>query len=489
MKQIKTSKRGLTFSLQPEEVSIGSKYRYIIDKAAKTINIIMDKDGPLTVSRKKVGKQIKPLFDLRSKEVKDAIANSEFLEVEVCENKIIVYTYKKEKARFRVLSGKKCSISEVLGVRENKIILPTAMASGAEYYQYTVEDWLSTCMSIEATSTQVQSIAKDIPKIYDVVSLFSGAGLFDKAWLDGGRFRFVYANDFDPAVAATYRNNIGNHLHIKDIRDVKAAELPFADVYSTSPCCQAFSNACRVGMDSEEAEEKRLLCEEIVRLVNEVEQAPNVVVIENVPQMLTKSDGLYVSKVLEGLSQYEASVQIVTDCNVGGYSQRQRCIIILSKIGKIELPQIDVLPHKTVKEALEKVNASWVNYNDFTIPKPETALKMACVPQGGNWRDIPKEIFAYKEKTHSNVMRRLAWNEVSPTIANVRKDNMMPPVGNRSLSVAEAAALMGLDKDFVFYGKLSAKQQMLANGVTQAIGKLVKNTVLKALDKHELSMP
>ena len=484
MKRIKGSKRGLTFSLCPEEVQIGTNYRYIIDKAAHTINIIIDKNGPFRVSRKKSGNRLKPLFDLRSREVRDAIAGAEFLEVEVLKEKIIVYTCKKEKARFRILSGRSCHVSEVFGVRENKIIVPELKTVGADYDKAVLSNWLSSCMKKEEDISIVNQLSEDIPRIYDVVSLFSGAGLFDWAWIEDGRFRIVYANDFDQGVAETYRKNIGNHLTVKDIRDVKAIELPFADVFSTSPCCQAFSNANRHNQDSEISEEKRLLCEEIVRLVNEVESAPNVIVVENVPQMISKEDGLYINKLLSGLDQYEASVQLVTDCKAGGYTMRQRCIVILSKIGKIELPQLDVLPHKTVREALEKVNASWINYNDFSIPKPETVQKMAYVPQGGNWRNIPKEVFEYKEKTHSNVMRRLAWDETAPAICNVRKDNMMPPVGNRCLSIAEAAALMGLNKDFVFYGKLADMQQMVANGVTQAIGRLVKNSVLGALDRY-----
>ena len=105
------------------------------------------------------------------------------------------------------------------------------------------------------------------------------------------------------------------------------------------------------------------------------------------------------------------------------------------------------------------------------------------VPQGGNWKDIPKDIFSYGPHTHSDIMRRLSYDEIAPTITNVRKNNIMPPEGDRCLSVAESTALMGLKKDFRLIGRLGAKQQMIANGVTQAIGKFVANTVLKQLDR------
>ena len=56
------------------------------------------------------------------------------------------------------------------------------------------------------------------------------------------------------------------------------------------------------------------------------------------------------------------------------------------------------------------------------IPKPETVVKMQYVPQGGNWKDIPKDIFSYGPHTHSDIMRRLSYDEIAPTITNVRKN-------------------------------------------------------------------
>lgn len=67
MKKIKSSKRGLTFSLDETDIQIGARYRYIIDKKKQEILIIPDEQGSLKVSRKKSGSKIKPLFDLRSR--------------------------------------------------------------------------------------------------------------------------------------------------------------------------------------------------------------------------------------------------------------------------------------------------------------------------------------------------------------------------------------------------------------------------------------
>ena len=66
---------------------------------------------------------------------------------------------------------------------------------------------------------------------------------------------------------------------------------------------------------------------------------------------------------------------------------------------------------------------------------------------------------------------------------NWRKINLTHPEENRILNVSEAAALMGLPKEFKVFGStLNAKQQQIGNGVTQAIGKFVKKYVLQALN-------
>ena len=92
---------------------------------------------------------------------------------------------------------------------------------------------------------------------------------------------------------------------------------------------------------------------------------------------------------------------------------------------------------------------------------------------------------------HSDTYRRLAWNEPSIALPNWRKVNIMPPEGNRILSVSEAAAIMGLDKTFQFHGTLNERQQQVGNGVTQAIAHFIKalcKNVLYAFANRKLGI-
>lgn len=476
MKKIKTSKRGLTFSLEQQDAPIGAKYIYILDLNKQCVNIIYDENGTHTVSKKKCGSKIKPLFDLRGQDIKKLLNKADFLEIEVLEDKIIVHARKK--AAICLFKKKEIKLDQVLGKEVGQIIIPLKMVSG-DTFPITLDNYIQNSLTTDIPDNEINIIKKDINRIYDVVSLFSGAGLFDKAWLDTKRFHFVYANDFCKDVQETYEYNIGKHFHLEDIRNINISDIPDSDVTIGGVCCQAYSNANRRNITSNDAKQKRLLVEDYARLVKS-----KVFVVENVPQILTKEQGLYFEKLCNILSDYHITATVVTDSEVGGYSERKRAIIIGSKIGEIKLPDVKILTPKTVREALNKVDATWYNYNDITKPSESTIKTMSYVPQGGNWQDVPSHIHKFGPATQSNIYRRLELDKPSITLANFRKAQIIHPIYNRTLSVAEAASIMGLEKDFRLFGNLSAKQQMVANGVTQAIGKLVANTVAKALDKY-----
>ncbi len=491
MKKIKRSDRGLTFSLEANEAQIGAKYRYVIDKKEKCVKIIPDEEnGNITASRKRCGKNYKPLFDIRSKEVRELVSASDYLEVEIKDGMILVHAYKKIKNSFlHLVKSNIVRIDDVLCKRTGTIMLSEQVVGQSSVDAILAAESLLASISHSMNSYSAKLKSGDIERVYDVVSLFSGAGLLDYAFRDP-QFRFKYAVDFDKDACETYRYNIGDHIECRDIREVQASDVPDTDVIIGGPCCQGYSNSNRTDIRKESARAKRLLIEDYVRIV--LEKRPQVFVIENVPQFLTKEGGIYFRHVTDALESegYSITATVVCDSEVGGYTVRKRAIVIGSLIGEINLPESKIHTIKTVKDALSKVDSTWFNYEDLTKSSAQTQETMSHVPDGGNWQNVPKNIHKFGPSTQSNTYRRLAWNEPSPTITNWRKCILMPPHGceggdNRILNVSEAAALMGLDKNFHVLGSsINSRQQQIGNGVTQAIGKLVKETVLSALNER-----
>ena len=209
--------------------------------------------------------------------------------------------------------------------------------------------------------------------------------------------------------------------------------------------------------------------------------------IENVPQFLTCHDGIHLARVMDKLgADYEITSSVIKDCDVGGYTLRKRAVLIGSRIGKVILPALKLRPLKTVREALAKVTSDWFNFYDQTRSKPETVSQMALVRPGHNYKDIPA--LRNKPDMHSDRYYRLDPDKPAPTIVNWRKLPLIHPAENRTLTVAEASALMGFGEDFHFCGTISERQQQCGNGCTYAIGKLIKETVKNVLIQYHAKL-
>ena len=474
--RIKYSKRGLTFSFKENDTfRAGVHYRYMIDLKSREIILVPDNDGKYIFSKK--GTEQKPLVDLRNAEIKEAISLAEYMEIEVLDNRIIVHVITKS-VNVEGLSDRE--IVDLLDKSE-QITFEISKEALMEY-DTALEEMLT------ASGLFSEKQKEDVSYIFDVASLFSGAGLLDYPFKQDASFDIRFGIDFDKSACETYKNIIGDHILCMDMRDLDPSQVPDIDLIIGGPCCQGYSNANRAGNLTQDIS-KRLLIDDYIRIVKA--KRPLMFVIENVPQFITKENGMYLERVLTELSDYNITYSVVNDNEVGGYSKRKRMVLIgsIKAMGKVVIPQVELAKTRTAGDALRKVDSTWFHYNDVTKASKDTQNKMAHVRPGHNYKDIPE--MADLDR-HSSVYRRLSYDEPSVTITNWRKVNIMPPVGNRILSVAEAAAIMGLDKEFRFSGSLNDRQQQVANGVTQHIARFVKTIVKNALygyTNQQLGLP
>ena len=485
-KKIKASKRGLTFSFEGFGKFLpGKKYKYILDKDQNKLLILPVKDSGfgLKISRKMSNGKIKSLFDLRNKDVRSVMEKASYLDIEIREDKIIVTALEKKIVKGRVTSIRQCM--KKIGAFEMPKTLLKASGAENQYYQLSFADIfgaLDSDMDIPV-DTKVNG---NVPDVLRVISLFSGAGMLDLPFARDNDFSIVYAVEVDKDAALTYRKNIGEHIHETDVRALRGKDLPSADILIGGCPCQPYSranpSAVKRGTNHEEGD----LFQTYIRLVKET--GVKLFLIENVPQLLTDAYCENQKYLYDELGEdYKITTKVVCDSDLGGYTKRKRAIIIGSKLGEaVTIPDMKVHPAKTVSQALSKIHDGWKNLMDVSEPSEMTKLRISLVPEGGNWRDLPEELRT--KGVHSNMYRRLDRNQPSVTICNWRKYLLSPPrydnsgKWDRILTVAEAAALSGLDESFTFYGKLSSKQQMVGNGVPYAIGNFVKGIIKKAFE-------
>lgn len=110
------------------------------------------------------------------------------------------------------------------------------------------------------------------------------------------------------------------------------------------------------------------------------------------------------------------------------------------------------------------------------------------IPQGGNWQDIADALTNYADvgRTHSNIYRRLKWNEPSITIGHYRKSMLVHPSQHRGLSLREASRLQSFPDWFRFSGRGNSeksgivhKQQQLANAVCPVVTMALAEFILR----------
>lgn len=109
---------------------------------------------------------------------------------------------------------------------------------------------------------------------------------------------------------------------------------------------------------------------------------------------------------------------------------------------------------------------------------PETSMQSQYV------RGRTRKGFSQKtlENMHSNIYRRLKWEDVSYTITHVRKTVLIHPLQDRLLSVREAARLQSFPDWFRFSGSLSQQYQQIADAVPPLLGKAVALHIKKFID-------
>lgn len=475
----------------------GKRYNCKFNKTdGSVLKIFIDDNGGKIVSKRKRKNSLNPVIDIRTKEILEQFNKFDKMEIEIYENEILVrglLEQKNDVSKFNVLNSNKIvnfdtnlKLQKEITISKKKINeLHLQNVSGGNFEQLSFETFLNTSSISEINiSTRYnfknkEKYNKDINIGLRLVSLFSGAGVLDKGFIDQG-FKPECALELEKDMVDTYRHNLGNHVRQADLSTYDISKIPDGEILIGGSPCQDFSNANRrTGkiLDSH----KNLLIRKYIEVAKSMKSL-KVFILENVPQLLTKGKK-FVDEIKEELSEFEITINKVNSVDYGSAQSRERAIIIGSKIGKIELKKPLVRIYNTVRQAFRGLTDKVMNQLDYSKAKPETIRKMSFVKPGGNYKDIPID---YRGSgCHSNLYKRLEWDKPSITIANPRKSNILHPEENRILSVRECARLFDLPDTFEFIcEKLSSKQQMIANSVPLKLATAIAKEVKKMFNKN-----
>ena len=347
----------------------------------------------------------------------------------------------------------------------------------------------------------------------DVISLFSGAMGLDIG-LEKAGLNVVIGQDFDASCVKTMRTN-GYRVMEGDIREIAPQDLLGMTALSVGepflvcggPPCQPFSTAGkRLGIN----DPRGSLFMDFIRMIDYIR--PRFFIMENVKGIISaplkhvsvaerdKNDpeqrlGTVLDVILAEFEKlgYKTVYGLLDAVNYGVPQFRERFVLIGSRDNEnIFLPvpthfhmhQNKEYQWQTVRSAIEDLEAD----NGECAAFSEERLKfLKMVPEGGNWRDLPKDVIpiamggAYKSGGGKvGFYRRLSYDQPSPTVVTspVQKATMMcHPTQDRPLSVKEYARIQQFPDNWIFTGTTASKYRQIGNavpiGLAEAIGRAV----------------
>ena len=164
-----------------------------------------------------------------------------------------------------------------------------------------------------------------------VIDFCCGAGGLSLGMLMAGH-QVLAAYDNDPDAVECYRRNIGDHVHIADLRDLVAAGLPEVDGYIGGVPCQPFS---RLTNGEPGQRDPRNMLPEFRRLV--VEGQPKFFLLENVPDLLV-SHGAYLASELVALERAGYwCLPFILNASMYGVPQERRRLFVIGMRGHMPI--------------------------------------------------------------------------------------------------------------------------------------------------------
>lgn len=374
-------------------------------------------------------------------------------------------------------------------------------------------------------------LGANMSKRRTAIDLFCGAGGLS-AGLEMAGFTVLAGNDMFDAAGKTFAEThpmakfIPGRIQdldtdkLLEIAGLKKGELT---VLVGGPPCQAYSvyNHQR-GMHDERAS----LFREYLRVVEALQ--PEWIVMENVAGIFSIAGGEAVHAIKTELAAlgYEVKYEVLKAEQFGVPQERRRVVFIGNRIGApIDHPSPthgpNLEPYVTIKDAISDLPALKNGEDRGVVPYATEATsdyqkmlrgnmtevtchaaprlgkvnvdRLAHIPPGGSWRDIPFDLLPAgmkraKRSDHTKRYGRMTWVGQSCTVltkCDIHWGAYIHPEQDRAISVREAARLQSFPDSFVFAGSKTEQYIQVGNAVPPLLGKAIGLALLKSMEASE----
>lgn len=315
-----------------------------------------------------------------------------------------------------------------------------------------------------------------------VASLFCGCGGTDVGVLGGFEYlgqyyepnktEIVYANDIEASACQLFETNFEIQTDRRDIREVKAADIPEFDILTGGFPCQSFSivaqNPKRLGIK----DEKGMLFFEMCRILKE--KQPKCFIAENVKGIMTANKReafpLIISEFED--SGYDVFYTVMKAVEFGVPQKRERVIIVgFRKDLHIEF----TFPEAMIKSAqdyipLKRVVEKNVDEKYFFSQKAvEGMLRSRATMNKGRAQDV--ELPCNTVGAH---LAKVSLNSTDPVLLENGRFRRFTP--------REVARIQSFPESYQLCGSESAQYKALGNAIPPVMFWYVTKAVCETLE-------
>lgn len=326
-----------------------------------------------------------------------------------------------------------------------------------------------------------------------LISLFAGAGGLDLGFQQAG-FTIVVANEYDPAIWATYEKNHSVPLIKGDIRNTKETDFPNEiEGIIGGPPCQSWSEAGALkGIDDFRGK----LFFDYIRILKY--KKPKFFLAENVSGMLANRHSKAVENIIKTFEEagYDVTINLVNAADYGVPQDRKRVFYIgfrkdLSVNFKFPKP---TTPSKEDKKTLRNaigdlaetaIPAKEKNKTNGELTQPNHEYFMGSFStifmSRNRVRNWDEQAFTVQASG-----RQCQLHPQAPTMIFVEKNKRIFVPGQedlyRRLTIRECARLQGFPDEFEFiYDKLDDGYKMIGNAVPIDLARIIAKSISQHL--------
>jgi DNA (cytosine-5)-methyltransferase 1 len=335
-----------------------------------------------------------------------------------------------------------------------------------------------------------------------VIDMFCGVGGLTHGFVLEG-YDVIAGIDLDDSCSYAYEKNNGAKFLKRDVRKLKSKEID--DLFSSKKIrvlvgcapCQPFS---RYSVKPSQRNNDWNLVRTFAKIIEKTK--PEIVSMENVPQLQKHKVFKDFQKKLEKAG-YEISWQIVYGPDYGLPQERERLILLASRLGKITLIEKTHSPenYRTVQDTIGNMPELEAGH---THPKDPLHLssklskinleRIKASEPGKTWKNWSKELrlACHKKdsgKSYVSVYGRMEWNKPSPTITTqffgYGNGRFGHPEQNRAISLREGALLQTFPENYEFAkDQNSIKIKTIGKHIGNAVPVVLGQVIAKSISKH-----